>query len=173
MRCEDDSVINHTGTWRERGVKCAGAANVSASPAGFTLMELMVIIAIIGILTAVATPNVISWRNNAQLNGAVREVKAAIENVRMAAIKSNLDASLTFDGTRTFTTQTQELVGGTPNTKTVNHQLAPNVTVADNAGGTLTFNSRGMTANMMMITVTRGGSSRTITVAITGSSRVN
>lgn len=150
----------------------AGRLRSSTASAGFTLLELMVATAIFAILSAIAVPNVISWRNNAQFNAAVREVKSSIESARMAAIKSNLDATVNFDGSGTFTTQTQGIIGGSPTTKTVNHQLPPGVTVDDNGGGSLIFNSRGMTTSIMTITITRDDLSRNITVAITGNSQI-
>ena len=71
--------------------------------AGLTLMELMVAIALIGVLSSMAVPNMIGWRNNMQFSSAVRTVKIAIEDTRMAAIKSNMPARMIFtDGGDSF-----------------------------------------------------------------------
>lgn len=140
---------------------------------GFSMMELMVAIAIIGILAAVAIPNVISWRNNAQFSAAVREVKSTIDGMRMAAIRRNLPTDLFFNGTGTYQTQTRGIVAGAMVVNPlVNHQLPAGVTVNANNGGQLTFNNRGMATNGTVTIQHTNGLSNQIVVAITGSSRI-
>jgi prepilin-type N-terminal cleavage/methylation domain-containing protein len=140
---------------------------------GFSLMELMTTIAIIGILAAIAVPNVITWRNNSQFSAAVRQVKSTIEGTRMAAIKSNMAADLFFNGTSTFTTQTRAITAGVAVANPlVNHQLPPGVTVDSNNAGQLTFNNRGMATNCTVTIQHTNGLSNDIVVAITGSSRI-
>lgn len=141
---------------------------------GFTLMELMVAIAIIGILAAVAIPNAIAWRSNAQFSAAVREVKSAIEGTRIAAIKADLPADVLFPGGNIIRTQTRNIVAGAVAPRpVVTHTLAPGVTVAFNNGPQITFNNRGMTGNNGTVTVQHAnGLSMRIIVSIVGSSRI-
>jgi type IV fimbrial biogenesis protein FimT len=64
---------------------------------GFTFMEVMVVIAIIGILCAVATPNMIKWLPKQRVGSAARDVKSALEFARSNAIKRNTVVRVDFD----------------------------------------------------------------------------
>jgi prepilin-type N-terminal cleavage/methylation domain-containing protein len=142
---------------------------------GFTIMELMVVIAIIGVLAAIAVPNAIAWRATAQVNSAVREVKSGIANMRLFAIKNNTRGDVTFvDGANNFTTIEYDRAGNimVPNPQL--RQLNPQITLASTfAGGQLIFNNRGMTNTPGTVTVNGpNGLSRNITVSFAGSSLV-
>ena len=141
---------------------------------GFSIMELMVVIAIIGVLAAVAIPNAIAWRTNAQFNSSVREVKSAIADMRMSAIKNNTRADVAFvNGASTFNTIEYDRVGNAlVAVPQVNQLDAPMTLASTFAGGQLIFNNRGM-ANFGTVTINGpGGLSRNITVSIAGSSQV-
>lgn len=150
--------------------------------AGFSLMELMMAIAIIGILAAVVIPSGLSWRRNAQFNSAVREVKANMERARMFAIKSNLPADVVFvDGANTFSTVRRSRAGGLLVALPAQvYQLDPGITLASTfAGDVLTFNNRGLAFDNAGVpnpgTVTVNGPSgltHNITVSVVGSSQV-
>lgn len=173
MRYRCDSVLKNNHAMRGHEPIRTPVASRINNLNGFSLMELMVSIAVIGILAAVATPSATAWRNNAQFNSAVREVKSAIDGTRMAAIRTNLPANVTFDGTNTFTTQTRGIVAGvaTPGAA-ANHQLEPGATVNANNGGVLTFNNRGMASNMTVTIDHTNGLCRQIVLSIVGSSRI-
>ena len=54
---------------------------------GFTLLEMMTVIAILGILAAISTPNVIAWQQTAKLRGTTRDLMSDLSMARMHAVK--------------------------------------------------------------------------------------
>lgn len=141
---------------------------------GFTLMELMITIAIVGILSAVAVPNMIAWRNNAQFNSGVRQVKIAIEETRMDAIKTNMPSRMDFDvNGNSFDRVKWDLTANTYGTP-VTHTLPPGVTISGSTFGAdeLEFSPRGMAINGRVILQGSAGQTRQVVVALTGSSRI-
>ncbi len=67
--------------------------------AGFTLMEMMISIAIIGILVAIAVPPALSWRANTRFIGTVQSFAADIKRGKMVAIRENNDVGLEMNQT--------------------------------------------------------------------------
>lgn len=56
---------------------------------GFTLIELIIIIAIMSILAGIAIPNFLSYMPKHRLNGAARQVMGDLMAARMKAVKEN------------------------------------------------------------------------------------
>jgi type IV fimbrial biogenesis protein FimT len=65
--------------------------------AGFTIIELAVVIAIIGIMSAIAVPNMIGWAADNRVNGAARDIVSMIQKARIEAVKRNALVVVTFD----------------------------------------------------------------------------
>jgi len=57
--------------------------------AGFSLVELMMAICVLALISALATPSLLNWRNNAKLRGAASNLKGDMELARLKAIQVN------------------------------------------------------------------------------------
>lgn len=68
----------------------------AASAPGFTIIELMVVFAVIGIMIGVAVPNVQTWRRNYNVKSAVTDLYANMQMARLGAIKSNQPWTMVF-----------------------------------------------------------------------------
>ncbi len=64
---------------------------------GFTLMELMVAIAIICVMAAVVSPNVLQWLQGRRLTMGTREIFSDLNRARLRAVKENTPAVIAFD----------------------------------------------------------------------------
>ena len=64
--------------------------------AGFSLMELMVAIAILAILAAIGIPGLIGWRDKAQLGRAARDVYSNFQKAKIEAVRRNTPITVTF-----------------------------------------------------------------------------
>ena len=68
----------------------------SGYPAGFTTIELIICVAIIGIMTAIGVPNYLSYIPKARLNGATRMVISDLMAARMKAVQLNTRTKVFF-----------------------------------------------------------------------------
>ena len=65
--------------------------------AGFTLIELMVVIAIIAIMISIAVPAIMDWLPNYRLKAAANDLYSNMQKTKMGAVKSNSDWAIVFD----------------------------------------------------------------------------
>ena len=67
-----------------------------SSRSGFTLTEAIIVIAVIGILSAIGIPAIMSWLPNLHLQSTARNLLADMQHAKSQAIKTNTNVTLTF-----------------------------------------------------------------------------
>jgi len=123
---------------------------------GFTLIEMMIVVAIIGIAGLIALPNYLVWQSRSELRQAVTEVQNQLLLARMAALSRNAPVTVAIsiaNGTVTTTT-TNAATGAQVMASSsvrlphvVDLRVGPSAawtSVVAPATATVSFNSRGL-----------------------------
>lgn len=148
---------------------------------GFTLLELMVVIAVIAILAALAVPSFNTTLDKQRITGAAEAVLADLRWARAEAIKRNTEVRVTFTAGSpwSYTIDTVPALAAPDGIlpKTVNGSDFPSTTLssASFAGGVAytTFDPvRGTNPNNGTATITSNNFSAEVTVSTLGRARL-
>lgn len=133
------------------------------NPQGYSLVEVLTALGIVGILTVIVVPNTQVWIDHYRLSGAARLVWGDLQSAKMTAIKSNQSITVTFNSTTSYSFSQ---AGSTIFSRNLSQEY-PAITVVKNGGGVLTFGPTGLTQNAT-ITIQGSEESKTVTTLWTG-----
>ena len=115
---------------------------------GFTITELMVVVAIMGVLTAAATPSLLRWLTSIRMESATQEIASTLQLARVKAITQNTSIRINFDtAANTYQIQQRDSANLTTwNNVEKAKKLPLGVTFVSITGNPITFQSgRGST----------------------------
>ena len=131
---------------------------------GFTLLELLIVIAFVAIIMAIGIPNFSKWKEKYEINGQAKKVYFDIMLARSTSVKNDNNVSVTFNIDKNFykvhdDTNSDGIEGHGESIKSVNLEnnvefgYVPGLRDIDGnmvtspvfleSGNTVTFNSRG------------------------------
>lgn len=112
------------------------------SEAGYTLMELLVVLVLVGVLASMAGPAMSEYIGRQKTRGALDQVAADLAYARIAAVRSGRRAVVTFVGPSDYRVEVVGDTIGAARTVRLGGDYAG--VVITPPGATLEFNSRGL-----------------------------
>jgi Tfp pilus assembly protein FimT len=136
------------------------------------LVETIVVVAIIGVVSMIAIPQMGILMARHRLDGAARLIWGDLQNARMTAIKENRSIQAEFD----FLAHTYRFsrvdTGETLLTRNLNGEY-PTISAYETNGGSVTFTSTGVTLNNLNTSVITVGPSASKTIEIKETGRIS
>lgn len=112
---------------------------------GFSLIELMVAVALFGVLASLAIPAYRDMIQNNQIRNAAESIQTGIQLARAEAVKRNTTVQFILNGTNSaWCVSTGTTCPGTIQNRVVGEGSSTSVTVTPTPAGSLVFNSLGI-----------------------------
>jgi type IV fimbrial biogenesis protein FimT len=145
---------------------------------GFSIAELMTVVSVIGILTAVGIPSFLSFQPSMRLNGAAREILGKLMWARAYAVQNNNTSVVTFLTNHSFQIFNDSNGNGLADageTITIDLQTDyEDVTfTVSGSSSTPVFNGRGTASTDTTVTISNSSGSKTVEVSPTGNVKIN
>lgn len=141
--------------------------------AGFTIVELLIVVVIMGILTAIAVPNFTTWVSNYRLKGAIQTLHGDLMGAKMLAAKQGRQYRIVTAASSISIQQGNLGSGSTAWTtiKTINLADYPGIVAA--AAGSIVFLPRGTASGPKIVLTNSRGKQKNITVSTAGRVIIN
>lgn len=122
---------------------------------GFTFIELIVVISIMGILMAFAAPSLVTWQEQAQLRQVTRDIFSGMRQARSMAITTNQEVNFVLDpAAHKFTYgTTQVALEEHVALQVMDYNATPHNWNGDSTDGTTTFYPNGSCSNLVQVKV--------------------
>ncbi len=159
--------------------------NVMRNDSGFTLMELAVVIAIVGVLAGIAVPSFVNWLPKYRLNSAADDIQSLVQNARLRAVKENARVVVLLDPDNdgldgdylAFVDENANWNLDTGETRVEQGEVTPDIRITGSGytNHRFSFNSRGLCLEGSGNITLRNskGRTKTVNIEMTGNSRIN
>ncbi|HTY02511.1 MAG TPA: GspH/FimT family pseudopilin [Rhodocyclaceae bacterium] len=137
---------------------------------GFTLVELMVTIAILAVLMALGAPQFKAWLQNTQVRTATESIQNGLQLARAEAVRRNCNVEFVVNADTSWSVTAKPPSGDVPvQSRTANEGSSSSVTAALTGSTKATFDGLGRVVNagpLTAVTVTSSVTSQSMTVEV-------
>ena len=143
---------------------------------GFTMVEIIIVVAVLSVITAIAGFGYLTLRPSLQLSGAARKVAGDLMSARMKAVTQNNEFKVFFLNDREYRilddNDNDGVADGTELAETKDIQDDyPGVVVASTSDPI--FSSKGTVDSVSTVTLSNPSGTKSVAIAITGRIKIN